>query len=171
MAIPSKTSLKMRVIHRYLGFFLAGVMAVYAISGIILVYRDTDLLKNKEAFAKTLEPNLSGDEVGRATGIKRLRVEKTEGSIMYFKDGTYNSSTGEAEWTKKELPFVLGKMAHLHKAKSSEPLYFLNLFFGASLLFFVISSFWMFMPGTEVFKKGLWFTLGGVALVLVLLFV
>ena len=27
----------MRTYHRYLGFFLAGIMAVYAISGIILV--------------------------------------------------------------------------------------------------------------------------------------
>lgn len=29
-------SLKVRVLHRYLGFFLAGVMAMYAIGGMIL---------------------------------------------------------------------------------------------------------------------------------------
>jgi hypothetical protein len=38
----------MRVTHRYLGYFLAGIMAVYAVSGIILVYRDTDFLKVKK---------------------------------------------------------------------------------------------------------------------------
>ena len=27
----------MRVYHRYLGFFLAGIMSVYAISGIVLI--------------------------------------------------------------------------------------------------------------------------------------
>lgn len=32
----------MRVYHRYLGFFLAGIMAVYAISGVVLIFRDTD---------------------------------------------------------------------------------------------------------------------------------
>ncbi len=161
----------MRVVHRYLGFFLAGVMAVYALSGMLLIFRDTDLLKKEEAFAKTIEAGVSGDQLGKSLGIRRLKVEKKEGNMLYFKDGSYNAATGEASWTKKELPFLLDKMTHLHKAKSSEPLYFLNLFFGASLLFFVISSFWMFMPGTEVFKKGLWFTLGGVALVLILLLV
>ena len=171
MAIPSKTSVKMRVIHRYLGFFLAGVMAVYSISGMLLVFRDTDLLKKEEAFAKTIDAGVSAKQLGRSLGIRKLKVEKQEGNMLYFKDGSYNSTTGKASWTEKELPFVLGKMTHLHKAKSSEPLYFLNLFFGASLLFFVISSFWMFMPETQVFKKGLWFTLGGVVLVLGLLFV
>ncbi len=28
----------MRLIHRYLGFFLAGIMAVYALSGIIMIF-------------------------------------------------------------------------------------------------------------------------------------
>ena len=40
----------MRVLHRYLGFFLAGIMAVYAISGVILIYRDTDFLKSEQVF-------------------------------------------------------------------------------------------------------------------------
>ena len=35
-------SLKFRVLHRYLGFFLAGVMAIYAISGIIMIFRETN---------------------------------------------------------------------------------------------------------------------------------
>ena len=47
-------------------------------------------------------------------------------------------------------------------------------YFGAlacvSLFFFVISSFYMFMPGTTIFKKGMYFTLAGIALVLVMLF-
>jgi hypothetical protein len=42
----------MRVTHRYLGYFLAGIMAVYAVSGIILVYRDTDFLKSEKKYDK-----------------------------------------------------------------------------------------------------------------------
>ena len=38
----SKLNTTMRVYHRYLGFFLAGIMAVYAISGIVMIFRDTD---------------------------------------------------------------------------------------------------------------------------------
>ena len=37
----------MRITHRYLGYFLAGIMAVYAVSGVLLVYRDTDFLKKE----------------------------------------------------------------------------------------------------------------------------
>ncbi|MFK8057001.1 MAG: hypothetical protein AB8F78_12835 [Saprospiraceae bacterium] len=161
----------MRVIHRYLGFFLAGIMAVYSISGMVLVFRDTDFLKTEEIFGKTIDAGVAADQLGNALGIRRLKVEKAEGDLLFFKNGSYNSATGEANWTVKELPYVLNQMTHLHKAKSADPLYFLNLFFGASLLFFVISSFWMFMPGTEIFKKGIWFSLGGAAVVLVLLFI
>jgi len=114
---------------------------------------------------------VSPGDLGRELGIRNLRVESEEAGVISFRGGTYNSNTGEANWVKRELPMVLDKLTHIHKAKSADPLYYLNLFFGASLLFFVISSFWMFMPGTQVFKKGLWFTLGGMVLVLILLFV
>jgi hypothetical protein len=153
-----------------LGFFLAGIMAVYALSGIVLIFRDTDFLKQKEEVVKELAPNISKEALGQALDMRRLKVDKVEGNIYYFKDGTYDKSTGVAKFTKVELPLVLDKMTHLHKAKSGEPLFFLNIFFGASLLFFVISSFWMFMPSTSVFRKGMYFTLGGAVLTLLLLF-
>ena len=170
MAKQSSFAIKMRIIHRYLGFFLAGIMAVYALSGILLIFRDTDVLKKKENITKQLEPNIAKEKLGKALDMRKFRVEKEEGDIYYFKDGTYNKTTGEASYTKKELPFVLGKMTHLHKAKSSEPLFFLNIFFGVSLLFFVISAFWMFMPSSSVFRKGMYFTIGGIVLTLLLLF-
>jgi hypothetical protein len=71
----------------------------------------------------------------------------------------------------KELPSVLAKMTELHKARSQQPLFFLNIFFGLSLLFFVLSAFLMYMPKTSVFKKGLYFTFGGIVLTLILLFI
>lgn len=171
MSKPGALGFKMRVVHRYLGFFLAGIMAVYALSGIVLIFRDTDFLKQKEAIVAELEPNISKQDLGKALKMKRLRVEKEEGNIYYFKDGTYDKSTGIANYTKAELPFVLDRMTHLHKAKSSEPLFFLNIFFGTALLFFVLSSFWMFMPSTSVFKKGMYFALAGIVLTLLLLFI
>ena len=48
----------MRITHRYLGYFLAGIMAVYAVSGVLLVYRDTDFLKKEKSYEKKFEPNL-----------------------------------------------------------------------------------------------------------------
>lgn len=166
-----KAHQKMRIWHRYLGFFLAGIMAVYALSGIVLVYRDTDLFKNQELIEAQLEAGLEEKALGKALKMRRFKVERAEGGILYFKDGQYNQSSGEVVYTRKDLPYFLDKMTHLHKATSSRPLSFLNVFFGLSLLFFVVSSFWMFFPGTKIFKKGLLFTAIGIVLSLVLLFV
>ncbi|MBN8687275.1 MAG: hypothetical protein J0M10_09660 [Chitinophagales bacterium] len=161
----------MRVIHRYLGFFLAGIMAVYSLSGIVLIFRDTDFLKKEKQVVKELKPNLEAKELGQETRIKELKVTKTEGDLVYFNNGSYNKATGHTEYKVKELPFVISKLTGLHKAKSSEPLFFLNVFFGVSLFFFVISSFWMFMPKTSIFKKGMIYTIAGIILTLILLFV
>ncbi|MGB5386876.1 MAG: hypothetical protein WBN20_08840 [Eudoraea sp.] len=49
-----KTEQNMRTYHRYLGFFLAGIMAVYAISGIVLTFRNTDFYKRKYQLKKSL---------------------------------------------------------------------------------------------------------------------
>ena len=170
MSKPSNFAIQMRVIHRYLGFFLAGIMFVYALSGIVLIFRDTDALKKTEQITKQLEPNIAAADLGQALGMRKFNVDKEEGDFLYFRDGKYNKSTGEASYVQKELPVILGKMTHLHKAKSSEPLFFLNIFFGLGLLFFVLSSFWMFMPNTSIFRKGMYFTIGGIVLTLVLLF-
>lgn len=163
--------MKARIYHRYLGFFLAGIMAVYAISGIVLIFRDTDALKKEVVTTKALESNLTANQLPKATGVKKLKVDREEAGVFYFKEGTYNSATGETVITKKELPYVLKKMTGFHKAKSGQPLFFLNIIFGVGLLFFVLSAFWMFTPGTTIFKKGMIFAVSGIVLALVLLFV
>lgn len=166
----NKFSTTMRVYHRYLGFFLAGIMGVYAVSGIVMIFRDRDFLKREEAIHRTIEPNLGTEELAKELGVRSVKINKEEGKVLIFKDGRYDRSTGEVNYTSRELPPVLKKMTQLHKATSKQPLFFLNVFFGFSLFFFVISSFWMFMPKTSIFKKGMVFTIAGVALTLLLLF-
>lgn len=160
----------MRIIHRYLGYFLAGIMTVYAVSGIVLIFRDTNFLKREKQVKKNINPQAKAEELGKMLDIKELKVDREDGVIMYFKEGTYNKESGLADYKVYSLPVVLEKMTHLHKAKSAEPLFFLNIFFGTSLLFFVISAFWMYLPKTTIFKKGIYFTLAGVLLTLILLF-
>ncbi|MET3537294.1 hypothetical protein [Chryseobacterium limigenitum] len=161
----------MRITHRYLGYFLAGIMAVYAVSGVLLVYRDTDFLKKEKKYEKIIAKNLNEKELGKELKMKNFEVEKTEGDILKFKQGTYNSVTGEAKYSKKELPFVLDKMTKLHKSQSKDKLSPLNTFFGIALFFFVISSFWMFNPKTKAFKRGIIFTVAGLVISIILLFI
>lgn len=162
---------KIRIYHRYLGFFLAGIMLVYGLSGIIMVYRNTNTFKKVTQVEMTIDPNLKGEDIGKALRT-RVFVDKTEGNIIHFnKTGTYDVSTGAVSYEKAELPYLLDKIEHMHKATVDSPLYYFNIFFGISLVFFALSSFWMFMPSTSVFKKGLYFSLAGAVLLIIMVFV
>ncbi|MCX8524485.1 hypothetical protein OF897_11235 [Chryseobacterium formosus] len=161
----------MRITHRYLGYFMAGIMVIYALSGILLIYRDTDFLKQEKKYEKTIAKELDDKAIEKELKLKNFEITKKEGTVSYFKEGTYNSATGEAKYSKMELPLVLDKMAKLHKAKSADTLSPLNAFFGVCLFFFVISSFWMFNPKSKPFKRGIKFTVAGLVLAIILIFI
>jgi hypothetical protein len=160
---------KLRIYHRYLGYFLAGIMAVYAISGFTMIFRDTNFLKSNKQIERQLSPNIKPEDLGRELRMRDFKVVTEDGAIVRFEQGTYNKSTGMAKYTSKEWPFFIEKLTTLHKADTKSPLFFLNVFFALSLLFFVISAFWMFLPKTTIFKKGLYFSLAGVVLMIILL--
>ena len=165
------THTKMRVYHRYLGYFLAGIMAVYGLSGTIMIFRDTDFLKMDQPVTRQLKPNISPEELGKELRMRDFKIEAQQGDVISFKQGTYNKTTGIANYTTREWPKAIERLTQLHKADTRSPLFFLNVFFGVSLLFFVLSAFWMFLPKTSIFKKGLYFTFAGVAVTLILIFV
>ncbi|OCK52851.1 hypothetical protein BA768_09365 [Chryseobacterium sp. CBo1] len=161
----------MRITHRYLGYFMAGIMVIYALSGVLLIYRDTDFLKREKIYDKIIAKNLSEKELEKELKIKNFEIIKTENNMVQFKEGSYNSLTGKAHYTKKELPLVLDKMTKLHKAKSADRLSPLNAFFGICLFFFVLSSFWMFNPKSKPFKRGIKFAIAGLVISIILLLV
>lgn len=161
----------MRIVHRYLGYFMAGIMMVYAVSGVLLIYRDTDYLRKDKKYDKVIEANLNEKQLKKAIKIKELDIKKQEGDVLYFKSGSYDKKTGRAIYTKKELPFVLDKMVKLHQSKSADKFSPLNVFFGVCLFFFVISSFWMFPPKSKIFRKGLIYTAVGLVVAILLLMI
>ncbi|MEI8109464.1 MAG: hypothetical protein WCH59_00615 [Chitinophagia bacterium] len=167
--MASQLNQQMRIYHRYLGFFLAGIMLIYSLSGIVLIFRNTDFLKQEQLTTKKLEPNASEAVLKEQLKIKDFFIEREENGIVYLKNGEYNKATGIATIRVKELPKFLNKLTQFHKAKTGERFYYMNIFFGLSLFFFVISSFWMFMPNTTIFKKGMYFVLAGIALAVILL--
>ncbi|MEO6407043.1 MAG: hypothetical protein ABIY51_09205 [Ferruginibacter sp.] len=170
MTSRTTTNNRMRIYHRYLGFFLAGIMAVYAISGITLIFRDTSFLKQEMIIEKKLAPNLPIAELGKQIVIRDLKADSEDADQINFKNGNYNKTTGAVKYKVTALPVMIEKLTQLHKASTKEPLFFLNVFFALSLLFFVVSSFWMFLPQTSIFKKGLYFSAAGIVLTLVLIY-
>lgn len=161
----------MRIVHRYLGFFLVGIMTVYALSGMVLIFRNTNAFKVQREVEMKLSPELQSEELGKALRVRDFKITKAENDIVFFENGSYNSKTGVANFSRTQLPYVLDKLTKLHKASTDKPLFWLNIFFGLSLLFFSISSFWMFLPKTTIFKKGMYFTFGGIILTLILIFI
>lgn len=144
-----------RKYHRWLGFFLAGIMALYAASGVLLIFRTTDVLQYEQTKERNLDSGLTGETLGSALRMKGFKVEGETDTEINFGQGTYNKITGVAVVTKKDYHPVISSVVSMHKATTNSPLFFLNIFFGVGLLFFVLSAFLMFMPKLPVFKSGL----------------
>lgn len=154
MASP-KLHMVFRKYHRWLGFFLAGIMGVYALSGILLIFRPTDILKYEQTETRQLEANLSGVNLLPLLKIKGSKVTNENTEAVELNVGHYDKNTGEAIITRKDYPLVLAKMVKLHKATNNSPLFWLNISFGIGLLFFVVSAFLMFIPKLPIYKNGL----------------
>lgn len=154
MASP-KTHNTFRQLHRWLGFFLAGIMTVYASSGVLLIFRSTDILQYEQQEKRQLAANLNAETLGGEIRMRNFSVSHQENGIIHFAQGHYEIATGMATIVAKDYPPVLKQLVKLHKATTNSPLYWLNISFGVSLLFFVLSAFLMFIPRSILFKNGL----------------
>lgn len=161
----------MRMLHRDIGYLMIGLTIIYIISGISLIYRDTNFLKFEKVIERQLEPNLNNDELGRQLWIRGFRVDRTEGDTLYFNNGTYNLQTGVAEYKVTELPTFFNKINHLHKTASKSSMHWLSLVFAILLFFMALSSFWMYTKKTKYFKRGLILSAIGVLLAVILVYI
>jgi len=160
-----------RTLHRNIGFFIAGLVIIYSLSGIVLIYRDTNFLKREALVEKKLSSNLADAELGIALQLRNFKIEKTEGDIIYFQNGTYNKVTGEAAYSITELPPLIKRLTDLHKTPSKNIKHWSTIAFGVLLLLMAISSFWMFKPGTNFFRKGIFMASAGIVAAVILLLI
>ncbi len=153
----SKKSLQntMRALHRDIGFFLIGLVVLYSLSGVLLIYRDTDFLKTTQRIETTLAPNLEEQSLARALREKRLIGVHQEGEALVFKGGSYNRVTGQVSYQTEKLPQFLEMFVNLHKASSEKAVSWITTLFGGLLAFMAISSFWMFRSSHRHFKRGI----------------
>ncbi len=159
-----------RALHRDIGFFAIGLIVIYTLSGISLIYRDTSFLTYEKNDEKKLSANLSVDDLGEALHLEDLKVTKVEGDVQYFKAGTYNKATGLAQYTKKSVIFPFNKFIELHKTSTKGKVHLFATIFAGLLFFLAVSSFWMFKPGSALFRRGLYIAVAGVVFSLILLF-
>lgn len=77
----------MRVGHRYIGYFMAGIMLIYALSGMLLVFRDTDFLKSQNAIHAQLATNLDEKQLAKELKQRNIDIQKREGDVLFLKRG------------------------------------------------------------------------------------
>ncbi|HSG60073.1 MAG TPA: hypothetical protein VLA24_01425 [Pseudomonadales bacterium] len=130
-------------------------MAIYAISGVTLIFRKTDFLKYDQLVERQLPAALSAEQLNDKLQLKEFVIQNDTATRIEFKGGSYDRETGETSYTIKDYPLPLAKLVKLHKATEKSPLFYLNIFFGFSLLFFVITSFFMYIPKAPQFKTGM----------------
>lgn len=159
----------MRALHRDLGYFAAGLTVIYALSGIVQIYRDTDLLQRDTRIERKLPPDLGPSELGQSLHLRDLKVTRTQGDSLYFRDGVYDRSTGNVAYSSKDFVFPLNRFVSLHKASSKSPVHWLTVAYGALLFFLALSSFWMFRGGTSLFRRGMYLAAAGIVAAVLLL--
>ena len=145
----------MRVLHRDIGFLTIGLTLVYALSGILLIYRNTDLLKMERIEEKQLVANLTGNDLGQQLRIRNFKVEREDEETIYFKDGFYDVVTGKSVVTRKVYIPPFDKLVDLHKITGTHKMSVLALVYGFMLCFLAVSSLFMFKFGSRKSRRGI----------------
>ncbi len=145
----------MRVLHRDIGFLTIGLTIVYALSGVLLIYRNTDFMKIEKTEEMQLESQLTGNDLGPLLRIRNFRVEREEDGIIYFKEGSYNTTTGHSVVTRKVYIPPFDKLVNLHKVTGANKVSFIALIYGFMLTFLAVSSLFMFKFGSKKSRRGL----------------
>lgn len=151
----------MRALHRDIGFFTIGLTLMFALSGVVLVYRDLGFLQYETQIERRLSPNLEPAELEKALHIRGLKVIQTKGETISFREGSYNSATGVALYKARTLPFPLDKLAELHRVSSKSIANVFVTLYAVLLLFLAISPFWMFKKATPLFRRGIYVACAG----------
>ncbi len=161
----------MRTLHRDLGFITIGLTVVFALSGSLLVFRDTPFMKVEKLEEMQLEAGLDGLELSQKVRVRGFRVERIEEHMIYFNSGSYNQETGETMINRMVYPSPIDKLVDLHKVTSKSPMAWIAAIYGFILTFFAISGMLMFRVGSPNSKRAFILTVGSIVLtVLVVIF-
>lgn len=71
-------------------------MAIYATSGILLIFRSTDFLKFLQTEVHQLEPGLQIESRGENLRLKNFKIESEDNGVIIFNLGQYDTNTGQA---------------------------------------------------------------------------
>lgn len=156
----------MRVLHRDIGFLAIGLSLVFAISGVTLVFRNTDFLKTEQTQVRNLPAALSADQLSQELRMRNFTVESEDDQTIHFNQGSYNKVTGEASLKVEDVVFPINLMNRFHKISGNDTVYIISVLFAIILVFLAVSSLFIFPKG-RLLKRAIILTLIGLVIAIV----
>ena len=179
-------SLKIRELHRDLGYFYIGLIISFALSGILMNHRDSFhaekyTTETRLVVVKIPQETEINDDYAKALGKKlgiedkfrRQKLDEGKLRISFEKnDVEIDLKTGKGEITTFIKTPIISSMIKLHKSTSNWWIYYGDVF-GISLITIAITGAIMIPAGKFSFKNRGWkLALAGIIIpLLVLLFV
>ncbi len=159
----------MRSLHRDIGFLTIGLTLVYALSGVILIYRNTSFLRYEKRTEKVIEANLPVEQLGAKLRMHRFKVTSQKGDTIFFNGGHYIPATGEAVVVRKTYPETVMKLIRLHMMSGRNQFAIVGGIYGILLTFLAISGLFMYKFKSRNGRRGIVLTLLGVIFSVILL--
>jgi hypothetical protein len=159
-----------RCLHRDIGFIMLGLTLAYALSGVVLVYRETGFMKSAQHVEKELPSMLTPEELGQALHLRRFEVSGADGDVVFFRDGMgvsggrYDRITGDVSYEAMQYPGWVDRLVHIHKLGSGKAMHVVSVAYGVLLSFLALSALFMYGGRSKGFRRGM--TLSGVGLLL-----
>ena len=100
--------------------------------------------------------------------MRDFKFIKSEGAVVYFNKGTYNTATGVVKYTSQELPAWLSVFNNLHKSSSKDSVHLFATIYGILLLFWQFPPF-IFNFKTKMFYRGVLLAMAGLVFATILL--
>lgn len=178
--------LKIRNLHRDLGYFYIGLIISFAFSGILMNHRDSWHAEKYTVETKKIEVKIPAntditenyaDSLGKQLGIddkiRRHKVDEGKLRISFEKnDVEIDLNSGKGEIVTFIKTPIISQAMKLHKNTSNWWIYYSDIF-GLSLITIAITGAIMIPAGKFTFKKRGWkLALAGLIVpLLILLFV
>ncbi|MCJ8326917.1 MAG: hypothetical protein MJK08_07425 [Campylobacterales bacterium] len=188
----------MRSLHRDLGYFVIGLTLIYTITGIVLSGRALGWLEQTYVIEKNLSKNISKKEFTKqleislkvldikndipisiiksaSKNIKYFKFLEEKDNILYFKARSnninYNTKSGNVIYKYISYPPYLKSVISAHKATNEKLWFYLAILYSIILSFLAISAIFMVKGKFGFKKRGIYFMLAGIFLVLIFLFI
>ena len=161
--------LKVRNLHRDLGYFYIGLIISFAFSGILMNHRNQWHPEKYTVQTKAISVNIPKDvditekyaeELGKKLGIddkiRRHKVKEDELKISFEKnDVEIDLKTGKGEIVTFIKTPIISQTMKLHKNTSNWWIYYSDIF-GLSLITIALTGAIMIPAGKFTFKKRGW---------------